>query len=585
MDYKSLYSKWLNSNVITKEERKRLSNLSEKKMEEMFTGKLEFGTAGMRGIMDLGEKNINVYTIRKATKGLADFIISEKKKGQGVAISYDTRHNSYLFASEAAAVLAYNKIKVYLFEDVRPVAMLSFAIRQLNCAAGIMITASHNPKQYNGYKVYGSDGAQLSLDDSKKIGEFIDKTDDIFSVDKIDISDSDIAYSASGLSGKNYFDYINIIGNEIDNAYFETIENLSVCRDLKHNNADLKIVYSPLYGAGYKPITTVLTRTGINFNVVKEQCLPDGNFPTVSSPNPEQADALALGIKEAASCGADCVIATDPDCDRMGVAVKDREGNFVLLNGNTIGVLLADYILKLKSGSGKLPADAVIVKTIVTTELARRIAEYYGAKCIDVLTGFKFIGEKIKQFEENGEHSFIFGFEESYGYLCGTYARDKDAVSATMLFAEMVKFYKGLNESVLDRLESIYKIFGYYREENIVINYPGINGMNKMESIMERIRKCPMSSMGNKEIISKRDYNSGLEFKYDKVYPLDLPKTNAIYFELQGGAFVCIRPSGTEPKLKVYISAKSNDKNETDKIVENLKTSVAKLLGKKINDK
>lgn len=580
MDCKEKYLKWMNSGVLNEEETAELSRLGEKEIAERFTGKPEFGTAGMRGIMALGENNINRFTVRRATKGLADFIIKEKKENMGVAVSYDTRKNSYAFALEAASVLACEKIKVYLFENVRPVPMLSFAVRELKCAAGIMITASHNPKEYNGYKVYGEDGAQLPPESSAEISEYIDRTPDVFSVRTEDFRGSEIEFSAEGCAGRTYFGRVNIIGADIDNKYYEIIDKLSVTKDLNTVLADTKIVYSPLYGAGYKPVTTVLTRMGISFSVVKEQSLPNGDFPTVSAPNPEQPDALRLGIKEAEKSGADCVIATDPDCDRMGVAVRDAGGKFVVLNGNTIGVLLTDYILKVKSGSGKLPADSVVIKTIVTSELARAVAEYYGVKCIDVLTGFKFIGEKIRQYEEDGSQTFIFGFEESYGYLCGTHSRDKDAVVASMLFAEMVRYYKSLGETVLERLAGIYKLFGWYKEENITVNYPGINGIAEMNGIMEKLRNASVSEIAGREIVARRDYSSGLEFKHDGVYPIELPRTNAVYYKLLGGAFVCIRPSGTEPKLKIYVSVRENSREAADKSAAKIGKAMVKILEK-----
>ena len=553
MGYIDNYNEWLFANELDQHDKARLLSLTEKEKEEMFFGPLAFGTAGMRGVIDVGTNRMNVHTVKRATKGLADYVISLGKEAmdRGVVISYDTRRFSSEFAVAVAKVLSANGVKAWLFEDVRPVPICSFAVRHLGAICGVMITASHNPKEYNGYKVYGEDGAQMSPEATDKVVKFIGSTP------YFGINEAKVSFDGNSIKGKNNValdDYITIIGKDVDNKYFDAIETQGLSPEaVKEYGDKVKIVYTPVHGSGYMPVTTILDRMGIPVSVVHDQALPDTEFGTVRVPNPEEADTLSLGVELADQIGSDIVIGTDPDADRMGIAVRDNEGKFTLLTGNQIGVLLADYIMRRKTEKGTLPKNGAMVKTIVTTELATRVADHYGVTTFDVLTGFKFIGEKMTTWERTGEYAYVFGFEESYGSLVGNHARDKDAVVASMLFAEMTCYYYGQGKTVYQVLQEIFARHGYFIEKTISITFPGLDGMDKMASIMKMMRETTYKNVAGKSVVAVDDFVTRTRTEADGTKsPLDLPKTNALKIHLDGGDWICVRPSGTEPKLKIY---------------------------------
>ena len=555
MDYQKAYEQWLASDELTAQDKDRLLSLSEDEKKEMFFCPLQFGTAGMRGVLDMGTNRMNVFTVKRATQGLAEYIktLGKEAMERGVVISYDTRRFSSEFSIKVAKVLAQNGVNAYLFDTVHPVPMCSFAIRHLNAIAGVMITASHNPKIYNGYKVYGEDGAQMSPESTDKVVEFIDKTP-YFGICEQEVNLT--ADNIKGLDNVLVAPHITVIGKSVDDAYFDTISKLSLSpQAVSDFGKNVKIVYTPVHGSGYAPVTTILSRMGITVNVVKEQALPDTEFSTVRVPNPEEADTLRLGVELADKIGSDIVIGTDPDADRMGIAVRDDKGEFVLLNGNQIGVLLANYIFLRKAETGTMPKNGALVKTIVTTELARALATSYGVTTFDVLTGFKFIGEKIKEWEQNGKYTYLFGFEESYGSLVGTHARDKDAVVASMMFAEMVCYFDSVGKKVYDVLQDIYRKFGYYVEKARSITFGGLDGMQKMADIMTKIRGTRFSDVAGKKVLAQSDFVTREKtFADGKTETIDLPKTNAFKIHLENGDWICVRPSGTEPKLKFYVA-------------------------------
>ena len=578
MDYQSSYTQWLTSDEVSAEDKARLTSLSEEEKKEAFYCPLQFGTAGMRGVLDVGTNRMNIFTVRRATKGLAEYIktLGSEAMQRGVVISYDTRKFSSEFSIEVAKVLAKNGVNAYLFDTVHPVPMCSFAIRHLNAIAGVMITASHNPKIYNGYKVYGEDGAQMSPESTDKVVEFIDKTP-YFGIEEESVVLT--ADSIKGLDNVEAAPHITVIGKSVDEAYFNTISKLSLSPEaVQKYGKDVKIVYTPIHGSGYVPVTTILSRMGITVNVVKEQALPDTEFSTVRVPNPEEADTLRLGVDLADKIGSDIVIGTDPDADRMGIAVRNDEGKFVLLNGNQIGVLLANYIFLRKSEDGTMPKNGALVKTIVTTELARALATSYGVTTFDVLTGFKFIGEKIKEWEQNGEYTYLFGFEESYGSLVGTHARDKDAVVASMMFAEMVCYFESKGTSVYDVLQGIYKKFGYYVEKAKSITFGGLDGMQKMADIMNKIRSTSFTEIAGVKVLAQSDFVTRKKtFACGKTEDIDLPKTNAFKIHLENGDWICVRPSGTEPKLKFYVATSKPSQAEATALAENYLAYMANL--------
>lgn len=561
MDYLTNYKEWLNSNELSTEEKSYLEGLDEDTKKDMFFSPLSFGTAGMRGVIDLGPNRMNIYSVKRATIGLAKFILSKGKKNmaRGVVVSYDTRKFSKEFAIISAITLSKFKIKVYLFEDVRPVPFCSFAIRELNAFAGIMITASHNPKQYNGYKIYGDDGAQMGLEATNKVVKHIDATK-YFGELEIKPEEIPTHETIKKFENKDFNEYISVVGSEIDSKYFDAISKLSLSKKaIEEYGKDIKVVYTPIHGTGHMPVSTILNRLGISVSLVKEQCTMDSEFSTVQVPNPEDEGALKLGIELAKKINSDIVIGTDPDADRMGIAIRNAENEFVLLNGNQIGCLLLAYILERLKALKKLPDNGAVVKTIVTTQLANEISKAYNVECLDVLTGFKFIGEKIKEWEKNKKRTYIFGFEESYGSLVGTHSRDKDAVVAAMLFAEMMCYLKSKQISIFDYIKNIFEKFGYYSEKSISIAFPGIDGMEKMNHVMKVLKDINFESICGVTTFAKEDYSTSTSYIHGKKKSIKLPKSNVVKIILDNGDWVCIRPSGTEPKLKIYASAKRDN--------------------------
>ena len=552
--YKDTYEIWLKGVDETERAELEAIKYDDNEQKERFSLELAFGTAGMRGEVGLGTYRMNRYTVKRATAGLARYVISlgEEAASRGVVISYDTRRFSREFALNAAEVLSAYKVRAYIFEDVRPVPMCSFAVRSLGAIAGIMITASHNPKEYNGYKVYGEDGAQMSPEPTAEVVKFISEITDYFSIPAENIAMSDFP---RGADGYEINPYVTVIGKSVDEKYFAEIDKLLLSKEIiAKRGSDIKLVYTPVHGAGYMPVTTMFTRLGIQANVVAEQAKPDTEFSTVRVPNPENADTLSMGIELGNKIGANVVLGTDPDSDRLGVAVRNDKGEFVTLTGNQIGVLLLDYILTKRAENGTLPANGAIVKTIVTTTLADRLAESRGVKVFNVLTGFKFIGEKIKEWEESGEYTYLFGFEESFGSLAGTHARDKDAVVACLLFAEMLMYLEDKGSGVYKRLTEIFREFGYYSENNASVAYKGLSGMTDMANVMKRMRSVKVTEIGGEEVLAVTDYLKGVRTYSDgREEPSGLPVSDVMYYGLNDGQFVCIRPSGTEPKLKIYV--------------------------------
>lgn len=568
--YKDLYQSWINSQNLDQKEIEELLEIkdNDSEIEYRFGKNLDFGTAGMRGIIGLGTNMMNVYNVKRATQGLAEYIktLGDSAKKRGVVISYDTRKFSYEFALASALVLCSNGIKTYLFDEVHPVPMLSFAVRQLNAIAGIMITASHNPKEYNGYKVYGEDGAQMSPEATEVVVKHINQIESVFS--------SQILCDEKNLS------LIKAVPRKIDKKYYKTIKKLCLAKkEVKKVGKTIKLVYTPVHGSGYIPVTTILKKMGIKATVVPEQTIKDVNFSTVQVPNPEIKETLTLGIKMADFKNADVVFGTDPDCDRLGVAIRDDNGEFIVLSGNQVGALLLDYILGKLSQDGKLSKKSFVVKSFVSTSLADLIAKEYGVQMIQTPVGFKFIGEKIKELDDSGKKQFVFGFEESCGYLRGTHCRDKDAVVASLLFAEMVCYYTYNKVSVYQKLMQIYAKHGFVFDTNVSTAYSGLNAMKEMNAVVDKMKQIKLESIGDIKVLATRDYsNATITYADGKTEPLDSPKTNAVYYELEGGSFICIRPSGTEPKLKVYYSLKCDNKESADLVFNKVKTDFEKYL-------
>lgn len=543
--YLAEYRRHLDFPLLDAETKAELLSL-EGKDEELayrFSGFLSFGTAGLRGIMGAGTNMMNVYTVSHATQGLAEYILRRGLEARGVVIAHDNRLNSRRFAEASAAVLAANGIKVYLFDSLRPTPVLSFAIRYLNCIAGINITASHNPKEYNGYKAYWEDGAQLAPEQADEVSEVIRSTDILTGVKTCNPGEA----IADGR--------IEIIGKDVDEAYLKRVGDQLVDPAVIKANSDLKIVYTPLHGTGAKFVPEILRRVGFeNIITVPEQMEADGNFPTVTFPNPEFPEVFGLGKKLAEENGSDLMIATDPDADRVGIMARRKDGSFTCLTGNQTGALLLDYIITAFRETGTMPDEPYAVKSIVSTELATRICEANGVKMFNVLTGFKFIGEVIKQHEAAGHGSFLFGFEESYGYLKGTYARDKDAVVASMLIAEMAAHYRSLGMTLCDALDALYEKYGYSREKVVSLTIKGFDAADKMKALMEGFRSAPFTEIAGEPVKALRDYRSGkiTELKTGAVSETGLPSSDVLYYETEGGDVIVIRPSGTEPKVKFY---------------------------------
>ena len=568
MDYLAKYQEWLQNPALCEEGRTELLALegNEKELEYRFGGEMEFGTAGMRGVIGYGINMMNIYTVMRATQGLSEWIktLPQEEQARGVVISYDTRRKSEEFAKAAAGVLAKNGIKAYLFDDVHPVPMLSYAVRYLGTVAGVMITASHNPKEYNGYKVYGADGAQMSPEDTEKVVSFIEKIDDYLSV-----------------SAEENSSLILPVPAKLDEDYVEELSKLTLSKKaVEECGKDLKLVYTPVHGSGYKPVTAILKKLGINTTVVEEQATKDTEFSTVKVPNPEFKETLSMGIALANQIQADVVFGTDPDSDRLGVAIKNEQGEFIALSGNQVGILLLDYILTRLSEDGVMPSNAAVVKSFVTTGMAKALCDDYGVALYETPVGFKFIGEKIKQWETDGKHTYLFGFEESCGYLRGTHARDKDAVVASMLCAEMVCYYTYIGKTVYGRLQEIYAKYGFVLDKNVSIQYSGLNAMKEMNAVVDGLKKMQPRDFAGLEVVAIRDYSVAKRtvLATGCVEEMDIPKCNCVYYELAGGSFVCVRPSGTEPKLKIYYSLKDKDETSANAKLAELQTAVGKML-------
>ena len=571
--YKEQYQKWLNSDLLSHDEKQELISLSnnEDLIKERFYTSLEFGTAGLRGKMRMGTNAMNKFTVAQATQGLANLIIKENRAADGVAIAYDSRNNSELFAKVSASVLAANGIKAYIFDELRPTPELSFALRHLNCVAGINITASHNPKEYNGYKAYWEDGAQLPPEHAKTVSAEIEKID-IFA----DVKHTDFDKAVS--EGK-----ILILDQEMDEAYLsEVMKQLVNPNAIKNVANDLHIVYSPLHGSGYRLIPDILARCGVeHLYVVPEQMEINGDFPTVEKPNPEYPEVFELGVEIANSVGSTLVIATDPDADRVGVVTKNNVGEFVTISGNQMGALLIDYIITAYEETGTMPNNPYVVKTIVSTELVAKICEAHNVKLHNVLTGFKFIGEVIKNYEQSGaDATYLFGFEESYGYLKGTYARDKDAVVATMLICEMTAFYYAKGMTLFDALNGLYEKYGQYLETNQEVYMDGIDGKERMASLMNVLRNNAPESIGGKRIIEVGDYlTATITNKLTStVSSTNLPSSNVISFKMENNDVIIARPSGTEPKIKFYYLLTGKSKEEMTANLESYKSFISSFV-------
>ena len=558
MDYKKVYEDWLSNPYFdedTKAELKAIEN-DENEIKERFYMDLEFGTAGLRGVIGAGTNRMNIYVVRKTTQGLANYIKAVGGESKGVAIAYDSRRMSPEFAKEAALCLAANGIKAYIFESLRPTPELSFALRHLGCISGINITASHNPPEYNGYKVYWEDGAQITPPHDTGIMDEVKKVTDYNNVLTMD---EDAAKAA---------DLYEVIGKEVDDAYIAELKKQVLHMDaIEKEGKNLKIVYSPLHGTGNIPARRILKELGFeNVYVVKEQELPDGEFPTVSYPNPEADEAFDLGLKLAKEVDADLVLATDPDADRLGVRVKDKDGVYHNLTGNMSGCLLADYEIGQRKELFGLPDDGALIKTIVTSNLADAIAKYYDVRLIEVLTGFKFIGQQILGFETKGKGTYLFGFEESYGCLIGTHARDKDAIVATMALCEAAAYYKTQGKTLWDAMIDMYEKYGYYKDDIQSITLKGIEGLEKIQKILSELRTNAPTQIGDYKVLVARDYKADTvkDLETGEVTPTGLPSSNVLYYELTDDAWLCVRPSGTEPKVKFYYGIKGTSLEDAD---------------------
>lgn len=570
MEAMELYRQWLADfadDADTVADLKAIEN-DPKEIEDRFYKELEFGTAGMRGVLGAGTNRLNIYNVRRVTRALAKYILTTPDGAEkGVAIAYDSRHMSDVFAKQAALVLCNAGVKAYLFDSLRPVPVLSFTIRHLKCIAGIVITASHNPKQYNGYKAYWTDGGQMPPESVKGITDRLPGTTYAESV-PMDEAEA----LAKGL--------LTYIGKDVDDAYIAAVRKLSVNPELaREMGKTLKIVYTPLHGSGNIPVRRIFREIGMeNVYVVPEQELPDGDFPTVKVPNPEDPGAFALALKMQEKLGADLCVGTDPDCDRVGIACMTESGPR-LLNGNQIGCILLHYILSQKKERGELPANAAAVTTIVSTDMAAAIAKSFGCEMIEVLTGFKYIAEQIHRFETTGCNTFMFGFEESFGYLSGTDVRDKDGVNACMLIAEAAAWYKKMyDKTLVDAIDMLYEQYGYYGDKVTSFVLPGKDGLEKMQAVMQALRANPPKSFAGTDVKALRDYQTSKRICGETVEALTLPKSNVLYFELEGGAWICVRPSGTEPKIKLYVNAVSGSAGETQRLLNAYSDAAVKLL-------
>lgn len=569
-DYREAYEKWKRDfaqDAATQAELAAIAD-NEKEIEDRFYTSLSFGTAGMRGVLGAGDNRMNVYNVRKATRALADYIRRQEGAARrGVVIAYDSRRMSAEFARETALVLAANGVKAWLFPSLRPVPVLSFAVRYLGATAGVVITASHNPPQYNGYKVYWEDGAQMAPE----------RADEVLALMRGLDFDACLPMDEAAALAQGLLEYVQ---DEVDDAYIERVKTLSVRPELlREQGGSLKIVYTPLHGSGNVPVRRVLREVGVTqLLVVPEQEAPNPDFPTVRVPNPEEPDTFRLAIALADREGADAAFATDPDCDRLGVATRGPDGKFILLTGNQIGCLLLDYILSSRAENGTLPSNGAAVKSIVSTEMARRIASAYGVEMIDTLTGFKFIAEQIQRFEQTGEKTFLFGFEESYGYLSSTFVRDKDAVNASLLVTELALYLKTQGKTLWDRLEALRARYGCSVERVTSVSLPGKDGVARMRGMMESLRREPPRRIADLAVRAVRDYRSGLRTQDGESRPMGLPASDVLYYELEGGSWFCVRPSGTEPKIKLYVNAFADAQPQADALADAIGRAAQELL-------
>lgn len=572
MDFMKEYQKWCTDPYFDKETKAELAAIADDKaeIEDRFYRTLEFGTGGLRGVIGAGTNRMNIYTVRQATQGLANYIISQNGQNKGVAIAHDSRRMSPEFTEEAALCLAANGIKAYVFPSLRPTPELSFAVRELGCIAGIVITASHNPREYNGYKVYWEDGAQITPPHD---GNILAEVAKVTSFDMVKTMDKDAAVQA-GL--------YNVIGDDVDEKYFDALRKQSIHPEvIKEVAKDIKIVYTPLHGTGLLPVQRVLKDLGFeNVYVEPQQAVADGNFPTVAYPNPEDPKAWELALKLAKEKDADLVLATDPDADRLGVYCKDtKTGEYVSFTGNMSGMLIAEYILRERTATGTMPQNPALIETIVTTDMAKSIASAYNVRLIEVLTGFKYIGEQIRIFDETGCNNYVFGLEESYGCLPGTYARDKDAPAAVTMLCEVAAYYKKQGKTLWDAMIDIYEKYGYYKEGLATMTLKGIDGAAQIQQIMSDARANLPKEVGSHKVIAVRDYKADTrtEIATGKVTPTGLPNSNVLYYELSDNAWCCVRPSGTEPKIKFYFGVKGESLKDSEEKLEALKSAMMKM--------
>ncbi|EOQ21853.1 phospho-sugar mutase [Bacillus cereus] len=574
MNWKQEFSRWLSYAELDAELKEQLENMKqdEKKIEDSFYKNLEFGTGGMRGELGAGTNRLNVYTVRKATQGLAKFIekLGEEAKKRGVVVAYDSRHKSPEFAMEVAATLGVHGITTYVFESLRPTPVLSFAVRHLHTVSGIVLTASHNPPEYNGYKVYGEDGGQLPPKEADELISYVNAVEDELTVEVADVEQ----LKADGL--------LHIIGQEVDDAYAAELNNVIINKEMVQKvGKDLKIVFTPLHGTSNISVRRGLEEVGFtDVTVVKEQELPDPNFSTVKSPNPEEHAAFEYAIRDGEKVGADVLIATDPDADRLGVAVRNHDGEFQVLTGNQTGALMLDYLLSQKKENGTLPENGVVLKTIVTSEIGRTIAKAYGLDTVDTLTGFKFIGEKIKQYEESGQYEFQFGYEESYGYLIRPFCRDKDAVQSVLFACEVAAYYKSQGKTLYDGLLEVFEKYGFFREDLVSLTLKGKDGAEQIQEMMATFRENPPKEVAGLTVVAVEDYKASIVTSLQDGHKeeIHLPKSNVLKYQLEDGSWFCLRPSGTEPKIKFYFGVQDNSLQNSEQKLLTIKEDIMNRL-------
>ncbi|MED1564829.1 phospho-sugar mutase [Bacillus paramycoides] len=574
MNWKQEFSRWLSYAELDVELKEQLENMRQdkKKIEDSFYKNLEFGTGGMRGELGAGTNRLNVYTVRKATKGLAVFIekLGEEAKKRGVVVAYDSRHKSPEFAMEVAATLGAHGISTYVFESLRPTPVLSFAVRHLHTVSGIVLTASHNPPEYNGYKVYGEDGGQLPPKEADELISYVNAVKDELTVEVADVEQ----LKADGL--------LHIIGQEVDDAYAAELNNVIINKEMVQKvGKDLKIVFTPLHGTSNISVRRGLEEVGFtDVTVVKEQELPDPNFSTVKSPNPEEHAAFEYAIRDGEKVGADVLIATDPDADRLGVAVRNHDGEFQVLTGNQTGALMLDYLLSQKKENGTLPANGVVLKTIVTSEIGRTIAKAYGLDTVDTLTGFKFIGEKIKQYEESGQYEFQFGYEESYGYLIRPFCRDKDAVQSVLFACEVAAYYKAQGKTLYDGLLEVFEKYGFFREDLVSLTLKGKDGAEQIQEMMATFRENPPKEVAGFTVVAVEDYKASIitTLQDGNKEEIHLPKSNVLKYKLEDGSWFCLRPSGTEPKIKFYFGVQDDSLQNSEQKLLTIKEDIMNRL-------